>query len=335
MGEKHRNLASEAPGRRREPSWPTVLKTTLWLWWERRKDARETDSNRRRALIAFSFPLVAGLVAGLVAVLLLRPGSTSAAPPHSTASSPSPSAGAATLQAVARVRAQAADWVAQQVSQSAVVSCDPAMCSVLEAHGVPTSRLLVLLLASADPLGSDVVVATPAVRSQFGERLISVYAPEVIASFGTDTARIDLRAIAPDGAQAFQAAQAADGAARMTAGRQLLRNRRISASAAARTALNAGNVDPRLLVTLATLAAQQDVNIAVFSDPSPGAPNVPLRGAEIGAATPAKLRSVLSFLRAQRTPYLPARILTIQTTGSQHVLHIEYGAPGPLGLGGE
>jgi hypothetical protein len=335
MGEKDRNLAPEGPGRRPEPSWPTVLKTTLWLWWERRKNARGTDGNRRWAFIAFSFPLIAGLVGGLVAVLLLKPGSTSAAPPHSTVASPSPSAGAATLQAVARVRAQAADWAAQQVSQSAVVSCDPAMCSVLQTHGVPTSRLLVLLLASADPLGSDVVVATPAVRSQFGERLISVYAPEVIASFGTGAARIDVRAIAPDGAKAFQAAEAADRAARIGAGRQLLRNHRIGASVAARTALIAGNVDPRLLVMLATLAAQQDVTIAVFSDPSPGAPDVPLRGAEIGAATPAKLRSMLSFLRAQRSPYLPARILTIRAAGNPHVLRIEYGAPGPLGLGGE
>jgi hypothetical protein len=239
------------------------------------------------------------------------------------------------LQAVALARGQTADWIAHEVSASAIVSCDPAMCSMLETHGVAAGRLLVLLLASADPLGSDVVVATPAVRAQFGTRLISVYAPEVVASFGTGATRIDIRAIAPDGAQAFEAAVAADRSARIAAGRQLLRNHRISASARARATLIAGNVDPRLLVTLVTLAAQQDVSIVVFGDPSPGAADVPLRSAEIGAATPERLRSMLSFVRAQRVPYLPAQIRTIGTIGGQHVLSIRYGAPGPLGLGGE
>jgi hypothetical protein len=338
MGEKDRDLASETPGQRQEPSWPTVLKATLWLWWERRKDTERAERSRLWSLLALFVPLAAGLVAAVVTVVLLKPGSTSATTQHNSAGArptPGPSQDAATLQAVALARGQAADWIAQQVSASAIVSCDPAMCSVLEAHGVPAGRLLVLLLASADPLGSDVVVATPAVRSQFGTRLISVYAPEAIAGFGTGATRIDIRAIAPEGAQAFQASLAADRSARIAAGQQLLRNHQISASTAARATLIAGNVDPRLLVTLATLAAQQHVSIVVFGDPSPGAADVPLRSAEIGAATPAKLPPMLSFLRAQRAPYLPAHIRTIQAAKGQQLLNIEYGAPGPLGLGGE
>ncbi len=121
----------------------------------------------------------------------------------------------------AAVRGQAAAWVARQVSRDAIVACDPAMCAALQAHGIAPGNLLVLRPSSADPLGSDVVIATPAVRSQFGRRLASVYAPVVIASFGTGALRIDVRAMAPDGAAAYRAALAADLAARRGAGQRV------------------------------------------------------------------------------------------------------------------
>jgi hypothetical protein len=323
----------------KQPSWPVVMMTTLRLSVERRG-----QRIRRRGLIGISAALIAGLAVALAVVLIVRPGPTSASVRSASASAQQRAQAAraqqhavalqaaqrAALQAQAVLRGQAAAWVTQQVSPAAVVSCDPAMCSALQAAGLPGSQLLVLALADADPLGSDVVVATSAVRSQFGARLISVYAPEVIASFGSGALRIDIRAIAPDGAAAFESALAAESAARITAGKQLLRNKAIHASKAATAALDRGDVDPRLLVTLAGLAAQQRVSIVAFGDPSPGAPDVPLRSAEISAASRAKLRAMLSFLRAQRAPYLAAHI------NSKHfTIDIGYEAPGPLGMGGE
>ena len=53
---------------------------------------------------------------------------------------------------------------------------------------------------SNDPLGSALVVATGPIRAHFGTRLASVYAPAVIASFGSRTARIDIRLVYPGGA---------------------------------------------------------------------------------------------------------------------------------------
>ena len=141
--------------------------------------------------------------------------------------------GTAASAAVA-IRYRAAAWVASQVSGDAIVACDPAMCAALLARGVTAGNLLVLGSAASDPLGSDVVMATAAVRSQFGARLVGVYAPEVIASFGSGELRIDVRAVAPDGAAAFQHALAADLAARRAAGGQLLRNSRIGTSPGAR-----------------------------------------------------------------------------------------------------
>ncbi len=59
-------------------------------------------------------------------------------------------------------------------------------------------------------LSSQVIVSTAAIRNLFGSRLDSVYAPTVLASFGSGKARIDVRVIAPHGAAAYLAALRAD-----------------------------------------------------------------------------------------------------------------------------
>jgi hypothetical protein len=237
------------------------------------------------------------------------------------------------LGASAATRDEAATWIAGQVAASAIVACDPAMCAALAADGLPATRLVVLGTAAPDPLGSDIVVATLAVRNQFGTRLQSVYAPVVIASFGTGAGRIDVRAIAPDGTAAYRAALAADRSSRIAAGSQLLRNPRIIVAAGARKGLSSGDVDPRLLMMLAALAAQQPVRITSFGDRSPGAGSVPLRSVQLaspgsGAKAKAGLRSMLSFIDAQRQPFQPLRA----GLGDSSVLTVEYAAPSPLGL---
>jgi hypothetical protein len=270
------------------------------------------------------------------------PSSRAVAPPAAGAStpvrpgSPAPAAlgSSGALGASAAARDQAAKWIATQVAASAIVACDPAMCATLQASGIAAGRLLALGTTAADPLGSDVVAATPAVRSQFGARLAGVYAPAVIASFGSGAGRIDVRAIAPSGAAVYQSVLAADLRARISAGRQLLGNRRIIVPAAARAELLAGGVDPRVLMTLATLAVEQPVRILSFDDPSPGASSAePLRGMEVaplasGSLAKPSLRSMLSFLRQQRPPFAPLRASIVHSSA----LSAEYAAPSPLGL---
>jgi hypothetical protein len=211
------------------------------------------------------------------------------------------------------------------------------MCAQLQASGFPAGQLMVLSPTAADPLGSAVVVATPAIRNQFGARLAGVYAPLVMASFGAGPERVDIRAVAPDGTAAFESALAADRSARISAGKQLLRNGNFRASAPARAALVAGQVDPRLLVTLSALAAQLPLRLVTFDDPSPGAsPDVPLRGAEIGsaeigAAASAGLTRMLAFLAAQRPPYLPAVARITRSAGGQSVVAVRFDALGLMG----
>ncbi len=352
MGEKNKSLALRTGVQQRAPSWPVVVATTFRLWYERRTDRRTKNSarrgsprrpgtgqaSRRRGLFALS-GLVVALAAALITVVIVLPGSGSGAATEGAvqrvASGGQSAAGqsAANVVAAALTRVQAADWIAQQVSPDAITACDPAMCTALEDAGLGVGKLLVLQLASTDPLGADVVVATQSIRSEFGARLTSVYAPEMIASFGSGATEIDVRSVAPDGAAAFQADQASNLRARIAAGRQLLRNHRIHASPAARAVLLAGNADPRILVTLAALAAQQSqVNIVSFGDPSPGAPDVPLRGVVIGAPSNPKLRSMLSFLRAQQQPYAPAQANLVSVGRGRNVISVQFDAPSPLGL---
>ena len=329
------------------------MAAVLRLWWQGRKGTGRSAGGRQR-FVAVAAWVVVGLATAVVTVNVVSHGST-AGPASGTshggraaqsaagqnaggqrASSPS---AAAQSEMASFTRAQVAIWMARQVSPSAIVACDPQMCSALQATGLAASRLLVLRLSATDPLGAEIVVATLAVRDQFGARLASVYAPEVIASFGSGPARIEVRYVAPDGARSFEASQAADRGARVAAGQQLLRNQRIHASEAARVALTAGNVDPRLLVTLAALAAQpmpgqQQVSVAAFGDSSPGAADVPLRDAEIGAGPQAGMQAMLSFLLAQQPPYQPAQARLVRQPDGQYLLNVEFDAPSPLGLNG-
>ncbi len=238
--------------------------------------------------------------------------------------------------AVTGYRGRAAAWVADQVSRSAVVACDPAMAADLRARGVPAGNLLVLGPgAGADPLGSEVVIATSAVRSELGSRLASVYAPLVIATFGAGSGQIEVRVEAPDGAAAYQRALRSDRRARQAGGTQLAGNSQLSVSAAARRELLAGQVDARLLTTIAALAQLRQFRITGFSDSGPaGSAAAPLRSAAVtvaGSAGSAALARLRAFLAAQRAPYRAADVAVTQGPGGPE-LRFTFSAPSPLGL---
>lgn len=295
----------------------------------------------RQRLITVAASVVVVLAIAVVTAMVVSHGSVSGPgvpAAQRTGASRSTSSQRPATESATLVRAAAAEWMARQLSASAVVACDPQMCSALQAAGLQASRRL-LRPAAADPLGATIVVATRAVRDQFGPRLASVYAPEVIASFGSGPDRIEVRYVAPGGARSFAASQAADRGARVAAGQQLLRNQRIHASKAARAALATGSVDPRLLVTLAALAAQpvvaqQQVSVVAFGGSSPGAAGIPLRDAEIGSGSQAGVQAMLSFLLAQQPPYQPAQARLVRQPDGQYTVNVQFDAPSPLGLNG-
>jgi hypothetical protein len=232
----------------------------------------------------------------------------------------------------------AAAWVGQQVSRTTIVACDPATCAALKASGVPAADLLMMRSTTASPLGAQLVVATPVVRSQFGSRLASVYAPAVIAGFGSGAGLVEVRVVAPDGATTYMTALRRDQAARTSAGVQLLANKRIQVSVQARTQLEAGQVDSRLLLMLPIMAAMHPIDILAFGDPGPGAsPGVPLCSAvlsgsgRVAAMTDARYQGWLTgFLRVQTGPF--AGRVGVQSEGGGSVVQVEFARPSPLGL---
>jgi glycosyltransferase XagB len=231
-----------------------------------------------------------------------------------------------------------ADWVSQQVSRSVTVACDPRMCAALEARGVPAANLLVLGTTTPNPLGAEVVVATPSVRSEFGRRLQSRYAPAVLADFGTGPGQVTVRVTAPGGVAAYDRALREDEAARTAAGTELLANKRIAVAARARAQLAAGDVDSRLLIMLPVIAAVHPIHVLAFGDPGPGAsPGTPLTSADLSGSghaagmTDAGYASWLAgFNRAQLVPF--SGTTTVLQHGDQPVVRMQVSMPGPLDL---
>ena len=242
------------------------------------------------------------------------------------------------LAAEAAARKKAVAWILGQVSRAAVVSCDLQVCTNLVSAGFPSGNLLTLGPTSNDPLGSTLVVATGPIRAQYRGRLVSVYAPAVIASFGSGNARIDIRLVYPGGAAKYRRDQQAALRDRKGAGAQLLANSQIGASATARAQLLSGDVDPRLPLLLAMMAESHPVHIADFVNQSPGGgPASLLRAVDLAAVDSAAhmtrgkyLGWMESFLSAQRAQYLPASVQEVPLRTGEAVLRIGYSAPSPL-----
>jgi hypothetical protein len=322
-----------------------VLATTIRLWLGRR-----LEKTRWRVLSAL---LLAALSFGAGAITIALIKNTPAANPSGTSrgggtaagvlgagtSAGVPGSGGSALASVTAARKRAASWVAQQVNPDEVIGCDPIMCGALMAAHVQANRLLILDPGRPDPLGSEIILDTATLRSQFGARLESLYAPVSLAAFGSGAALIEVRVAAPGGARAYLAQLARDLAARRSAGAEMLHNPSIHAAPAARSELAAGEVDTRLLEMLVTLSSSHPVDIISFGTNQAGAsPGVPLRFAEIAGApgpgsTPAaSVQELRRFVAAQQATYHPSVIAVVQTASRRTVLRVGYPAPSLLGL---
>jgi len=273
--------------------------------------------------------LVLALAASLV-FLLKRPAHTGQAVAPTTGPSGSAAPGAA-----AEVRDAAAAWVASQVSRAKPISCDKVMCQALRAYGVPAADLLVLKPGGGEPLRSRVIVVTAAVTKMVGTEFLTADAPASLASFGSGSGQISVRLIYPQGAAAYAAALRQDLAERESGEVTLLENPRVTAPPAAREQLRSGQVDPRLLLTLAQLASQWQLSIVAFGDRAPGAsPGVPLRSADLAVTGDAagQARQMSAFAHQLKDFFASARIRAVRLANGQDVVRVEFRAPSPLGL---
>ena len=291
------------------------------------------ERSGRRYRIAGLLAAVIVLIAAAVIALLLSSGSGAAGKGHGGQGVPGAGAGERNL---------AAAWVAGQVSRTAVVACDPVMCRALAAHGVPGRVLYSLRPKVISPLPSAIIVATAQVRARFGYRLSSVYAPSVLARFGSGPQRIEVRQAALHGAAAYRARLGADLLSRKTSGAELLHSSQIAMTPIARRDLSAGRVDSRLLIAITEMASVHPMYIINFGSVAPGADaDLPLRFADFAESGRAHgqsgqsagyVRSMVSFLHAQRIPFRPAYVATVRLAGGAKALRVEFPAPSPLGL---
>ena len=322
----------------RDPSWGRVLATTISLWTARRVPRLRRP--RLALLLALGMLATAAAVVTVVQLTATSARAPSPAGPHRAAaradrppaSGPGANGQAAAGQAAAGtaagIRAQAAAWVAAQVGSDQSIACDPVLCTALGAHGVAAGRLMPLG-PTAGPPGANVIVTSAAEHAQASRE-----APTLLASFGTGTSQIEVRAAAPGGAAAYAKVLAADLAARRSGGAQLLHSRGIQASAQAAGQLKAGQVDSRLLIMLAMLASQHSWRVAAFGDASPGVPltDAPFRQVIIAGTDDKAVATALGLVRAQRAPYVPSQVTSVRLPGGEPGLRIDFAAPGPLGL---
>jgi hypothetical protein len=230
----------------------------------------------------------------------------------------------------------AATWVYGQVSHTAAVSCDPAMCKALTARGFPSGEVRVLGPTSLPPVTSAVVIVTQAVLDLFGTSLSSEYAPASLATFGSGDATVTVRVMS-HGAAIYLSQMAADLKERITVGTDLTHIQKITMSPEAERQLLEGAPDSRLLLAIAYLAAKEPIDILDFGNVPPVTDNtIPLRYADLAESDQAAQLTGSAYVRALRVGLdssgsVPNRFQTATAEG-QAALRVEFTAPSVLGL---
>jgi hypothetical protein len=161
----------------------------------------------------------------------------------------------------------------------------------------------------------------------------------LLASFGSGPDALGVRLIVADPA-AFTQAQANDVAARSRFGIALASNPNLSLGDPAVAALRAGEVDSRLMISLAAASASARLAIAEFTG-TPGdlengnvfrtvtLTEITDLDPTVGATgtSDASLRWLAQFFQTQQPPYQP--LFVVEAARS---LTVGYAAPSPLGL---
>lgn len=272
-------------------------------------------------------------------------GTSSAGRPDHRRAAPKPSPA---QLAAASARTEAATWIHSWVAANADLACDPVMCQALMVHGIAGERLLQVNTSATDTLEADVVVATLTIRNDFGRRLAKVYAPAVLARFGTGDAEIDIRVVG-NGINYLRALRA-DVSARKMAGLALLHNPGISAMGTAARELAAGDVDSRLLTTLVALAHWGcPVSVLGFGGGGPrSTTGMPLLSADITplmsgpgmrltsghsrAEMDREVSRIVRFLNSQITPLRPASFTPAHGKKGRIVVNVDFAAPVQFGV---
>jgi hypothetical protein len=276
------------------------------------------------------------IAAASVGTIMAMSGHGSSHGSHTSAGGSSGPAATATA-----AEASAAAWVSAQVSPTTVISCDQAMCTMLEARGYPAKHLR--------PLGADttlktalktsaVVMVTPATQQLFGSSLVTAWAPAALATFGSGGSAVSVRLAAPNGAAAYEQEVRKDQAALATPEAGLTQTKSVTVSGAPAQDLMSGRVDGRLMEAIADAATAEPIDIVDFGNVGTGvSANVPLRYADLlangsaaGMSEPAYVQALQAGLSGG-AGFHPDRTQVLTLRGQQ-VLRVEFLAPTPFNV---
>ena len=318
-----------------EPSWGRVLATTIRLWvWRldpvgyrrqgtsgrpRRKWSGE-HSGRLRLLSGWR------LVTLLVVLAVLAAAVTEFA---DTAFQATRNASAGNLASRGAdgpsPQAQAAAWIADQVSSDAMVACYPEMCSVLQQQGVAADRLLPLQAGAAGPIDASVIVTSPSTSSQ----LTDTYAPALIAASVRALAGSRSARPSPAGQRPMSPRSGPISPPASSAGSELLKNWRIQFTARDTTQLRAGRWTRACWRRLRRWQPSTRSGSRRSVTPPPAfrcfSVKRPSRPAEEG------LTGAAALANEQDPPFLPTHV-TIGDPAARPAHWHRVAAPSPLGL---
>jgi hypothetical protein len=296
-------------------------------WWTERSGAaaRSVPGRAVRAAPAIAVPLV---VVAVVAAWV--PASTAARGPGTDVPA-----------------AMARDWVLAGLPSRPRLAVDEALWAELVQAGYPPDRLAAIGgLGAAGPPGpsgwADAVfvagrdralLAAPANDAARRAREHSAS----VAGFGEGVDRVQIRRVLTD-SQATARQAARDTGSRADAGSALARNPRLRLSGNAVALLRRGDVDARVQVVLAGIAADHDLDIGTFPAVAGEDDRLPRRLVAVTAIDGRPVRAgdaattlLERWLQAQQPPYRPARA-GMDRIGGQTAFLVRYDALRQTGL---
>jgi len=244
---------------------------------------------------------VAGLVAGITAYLVPRDGGSA----HVGGAVPSSAHGRTVNTAVQ----QAETWVTANVAADTPLCADPALV-----HQLGKSGFTAVSRCRPHDWGNEnrFVVSTPDIRAAVAGSLAAAVrrrASLPVAVFGSGPARVEVRMVVPGTQAALSARIARDMRERALAAAALLHNPRVTATAAAGTAVHRGQLDMRAATLLALLAARTPVRIDTITiRPPEAAAGRPARSITLSVTDPAALTATTRMLTGD---YVPARMTAV------------------------
>ncbi|MEV4598314.1 glycosyl transferase [Amycolatopsis sp. NPDC049253] len=209
---------------------------------------------------------------------------------------------------------EARTWLQANAAGSRVL-VDDATWTTLAAGGWPTG--LLVTTAGANPPPDWAALPPPALA-----RSSTVDSPAAGAVFGTGAGQVTVARLGPPVPVPDETGEKT---ARAHAGAALTRSGRVNCVPEARAVLGGGDLDPRLISTLAAFASQQPVRVAAFP-PVPGedAAGQPRRQVLVTGADEAATR----FYAGQRAVFRPAAV--VRTSGGVLVTYPPFAPPGLL-----